>query len=167
MKPKPARLKIVEIRIEVPNLRPLPANNSKKAFVNKRTGKPVIVDRVKGRAGYLKTIKLHASMIAARQNWPIGEVFSVHYSFYFKRPKDHYGTGKNARTLKASAPDDHLVKPDVDNLVKPVKDALTGILWQDDCAVVRIKAEKHWSEVDAVVIEASTCIPIDEKETDE
>lgn len=33
-------------------------------------------------------------------------------------------------------------KPDNDNLIKPVKDALTGVLWRDDAIVVCEKATK-------------------------
>lgn len=31
----------------------------------------------------------------------------------------------------------HLIKPDTDNLVKAVKDALTGLIWEDDSIVCR------------------------------
>lgn len=38
------------------------------------------------------------------------------------------------------------VKPDVDNLIKGVKDALTGICWIDDAQVVAVHASKHYSD---------------------
>jgi len=31
----------------------------------------------------------------------------------------------------------HIVKPDLDNLIKAVKDALKGLTWRDDCQVCR------------------------------
>ena len=56
-------------------------------------------------------------------------------TFRFPRPKSHFGTGKNADRLKVTAPRWHVVKPDVDNLLKLVKDALKGVAWHDDSQV--------------------------------
>lgn len=64
--------------------------------------------------------------------------------FYFKRPKAHYGTGRNAGQLKRSAPIYHVSKPDVDNAVKFVFDCLNNILYLDDRQVIGLKAEKHY-----------------------
>jgi Holliday junction resolvase RusA-like endonuclease len=56
--------------------------------------------------------------------------------FVFGRPKAHYGIGKNAGVLKASAPSHHTSKPDMDNILKSLKDALTDVgLWRDDSLV--------------------------------
>jgi len=136
-----------QITINIPNLRPLPANNTKRAFINKKTKRVVLVDKVWGRERYLKTIRFHASMAAAKEDWnpECGAVYAV-YRFYFQRPKYHMGTGRNAEKVKPSAPVDHLEKPDTVNLVKPVEDALTGILWDDDKQAVIVTAEKHWSD---------------------
>lgn len=38
----------------------------------------------------------------------------------------------------------HLIKPDTDNLVKAVKDALTGLVWVDDCVVCREMLSKEY-----------------------
>lgn len=40
----------------------------------------------------------------------------------------------------------HTSKPDLDNLIKAVKDGLNGIVWVDDSQVVRVVAEKKYSE---------------------
>ena len=37
----------------------------------------------------------------------------------------------------------HVIKPDLDNLVKAVKDALTGLAWVDDSLVCELAATKH------------------------
>jgi|SRR5690606_31633029 len=37
-------------------------------------------------------------------------------------------------------------KPDVDNYVKSVKDALKNVIWKDDSQVVRILVEKFYSQ---------------------
>ena len=63
--------------------------------------------------------------------------------FLFKRPKSHYGTGRNAEKIKPSAPPFHTQRPDVDNLVKFGLDVLNNV-WDDDCKVVELKAWKEW-----------------------
>lgn len=64
--------------------------------------------------------------------------------FYIKRPKAHYGTGKNANVIKPNAPHKHVKKPDLDNMLKLVKDAMTGIFWHDDNQVYAITASKFY-----------------------
>ena len=66
--------------------------------------------------------------------------------FYMPRPKGHYGTGKNAGNLKASAPQWHIKKPDVDNLLKFVLDCLNGMAWRDDCQIVELFGKKAYSD---------------------
>lgn len=52
--------------------------------------------------------------------------------FRFNRPRSHFGSGKNAGKVKATAPDHHTVKPDRDKLVRATLDAMTGIVYIDD-----------------------------------
>lgn len=67
--------------------------------------------------------------------------------FEFARPKSHYGSGKNANTVKAGAPRRHLGKPDLDNVAKAAMDALTQVgVWHDDSQVERVFMEKIWAE---------------------
>lgn len=65
--------------------------------------------------------------------------------FSFARPKNHYGSGRNARTLKNSAPDRHVVKPDVLKLARAVEDALTGIVWVDDSQITHEVLSKGYA----------------------
>lgn len=60
--------------------------------------------------------------------------------FYRKRPKWHTGV----HGIKKSAPKFPDTKPDTTKLIRPLEDALTGILWNDDAQVVRQYAEKRW-----------------------
>lgn len=39
-----------------------------------------------------------------------------------------------------------VTKPDVDNYVKSVKDALKNVIWKDDSQVVKVLAEKFYSQ---------------------
>lgn len=40
----------------------------------------------------------------------------------------------------------HLKKPDLDKLIRAVKDALTAVLWRDDSQVVEIRARKRYAD---------------------
>lgn len=70
---------------------------------------------------------------------------SIIVDFYLPRPKAHYGTGRNAGTLKGSAPVEHLTMPDLDKLVRAVGDALTRLAWRDDSQIVAWHAYRHYA----------------------
>ncbi len=55
--------------------------------------------------------------------------------FNFLRPKAHYGTGRNAGKLKASAPCFHTKKPDLTKITRCIEDAMTGIVYRDDSLI--------------------------------
>lgn len=76
-------------------------------------------------------------------------------TFVLPRPPSHYGTGKNAGTLRSSAPKWHTSKPDVDKFARALLDSLgcqrvaggksvPGIGYHDDAQVDRIQASKRW-----------------------
>lgn len=68
---------------------------------------------------------------------PLDEDVCVFYAFMFPRLKGHYGTGRNASTLKPSAPAFRNTKPDKDKLERAINDALTDAgVWKDDSRVV-------------------------------
>lgn len=62
-------------------------------------------------------------------------------SFWFARPKSHF----NSKGLRPGVPTHHVQVPDVDNLVKLLKDALKGIAWRDDAQVVDVYMRKRWA----------------------
>ena len=66
--------------------------------------------------------------------------------FHRPRPKSHFGTGRNAGRLKASAPEHPTTRPDTLKLARAVEDALTGVIWRDDSQVVRQSLEKRYGE---------------------
>lgn len=73
--------------------------------------------------------------------------------FVFLRPKSHFGTGKNANIVKASAPDQHAQSPDLAKLIRAVEDSMTGKIWLDDklvCAYLP-PTERRWSPVASFV----------------
>ena len=81
-----------------------------------------------------------------RPKKPFEGALSVKLEFFFVRPKSHYGMGKNAGRIKESAPQEHITKPDVDNLIKFVLDSLNGIFYKDDRQVVNLLAFKTYTD---------------------
>jgi len=61
------------------------------------------------------------------------------------RPNGHYGTGRNAGTLKASAPLEHTQRPDLCKIIRAVEDSLTGVIWRDDSQINEYEScMKEW-----------------------
>ena len=68
---------------------------------------------------------------------PLETPVAVSLCFYFAQPK---GTSK--KVFDESRGKARPKKPDIDNLIKTVLDALNGVAWKDDNQVVRVEAEK-------------------------
>lgn len=68
----------------------------------------------------------------------------VNCEFVFPRPADHYGTGRNAGAIKASAPIYHTSLRDRDNLDKAVLDALSGVVLSNDKCVCDGRITKRY-----------------------
>lgn len=64
-----------------------------------------------------------------------GLALSVTIEFMLPRPK----------TVKREYP---IVKPDLDNYIKAVFDAMNGVVWHDDSQVVEVVARKEYAESD-------------------
>lgn len=66
--------------------------------------------------------------------------------FVFPRPKSHYFTGKRAHVLRDDAPEYNTGKPDIDNALKAVMDALVVLgLIADDALIVQIESAKLYA----------------------
>jgi len=66
--------------------------------------------------------------------------------FYFPRPKNHYGTGKNSSKLKDSAPAFHTKAPDATKLVRAIEDSMQDVVYKNDASIVRPHPHKHYGE---------------------
>lgn len=88
--------------------------------------------------GAENTIKLIASNALASPFNGAVEIFIV-----FGMPIPKSTSKKRSEGLKSSP---HLKRPDVDNLVKLVLDALNGVAWDDDSQVFSIVARKVYSD---------------------
>ena len=84
---------------------------------------------------YERDVKLWASKYAPKQ--PLAGALKITAYFFLKKPKKT----KNAHPC---------VRPDLDNLLKGVLDALNGLLWTDDGQIVEIHALKSYFDPDGV-----------------
>lgn len=125
-------------RIEVRG-RPAP-QGSKKAFRHKHTGKIITQEMSKYVDPWRSDVRaaaIHFLSRTDRTRFPLDGPLSVDMVFSMPRPKGHYGTGRNAGTLKLSAPLYPQGMPDLSKLVRSTEDALTSAgLWKDDSRVV-------------------------------
>ena len=140
------------IRFFVPGV-PVP-KGSAKAFVVK--GRAVVTQdngaKQKPWASSISYVAQQAKMEAGCGMY-LGPV-SIRLEFTMPRLMSHYGTGKNAGQVKATAPFWHTSKPDLDKLVRCVKDALTGVLWKDDSQVAMMPSvKKVYGDGPGVIIE--------------
>lgn len=67
-------------------------------------------------------------------------------TFIFERPASHFGTGRNAGRLKASARRFPTGRPDLSNCIKLIEDALNGNAFKDDSRIVRVNAAKQYGD---------------------
>lgn len=72
----------------------------------------------------------------------------VELHFFLRRPLCHFVAGRRDRPLLPDAPQHHASKRDIDKLTRPVLDALSGLLFDDDGQVVALKACKTWTDTD-------------------
>lgn len=68
----------------------------------------------------------------------------VDVDFAFARPQTHFGSGRNAGRLKASAPTFRAAAPDIDKLLRAILDGMTGIVFRDDSQVAIVTASKRY-----------------------
>jgi len=45
-----------------------------------------------------------------------------------------------------------ITRPDIDNIVKGVKDSLKGVIWKDDSQVITLTAKKYYSDVPRIEV---------------
>jgi len=83
-----------------------------------------------------------AAMGATPLHWDRDAPFSLTITFLFVRPKGHHG----AKGLKPSAPAAPSGRVgDLDKLLRSTLDAMTGVVFADDCQVVTLFAAKRYA----------------------
>ena len=81
---------------------------------------------------------------------PTADNVGVYVEFDFEPPKSVSKTRKAALIGKP-----HTKKPDIDNCLKLVMDALNGVVWQDDKQVVSVQAIKKYESRNRVSVTVS------------
>jgi len=116
----------------------------------------VMTEQAKDRlAPWMQQIRAECCKVRSGPLWDMA--VELELTFMFPRPKGDFGTGRNAGTLKASAPRYKITRPDLDKVERAVKDALTGVLYVDDSVVVKTTKEKKFdSHYPGVMIRART-----------
>jgi crossover junction endodeoxyribonuclease RusA len=110
------------------------------------TGKVALVESSKPRVKTWRQDVMDAAEKAVEGVPELGPV-TLGVCFWMRRPAGHYGTGRNAMVLRASAPAAPTGKPDLSKLVRSTEDALTDAgVWKDDAQVVDIVATKRYAD---------------------
>jgi Holliday junction resolvase RusA-like endonuclease len=133
------------VRFDVPGI-PRPGG-SKRGFVLPNSRRVVIVDAGGSKVReWRSTVRMAAkeAMFDVKRT-PSFSPIRLTVVFKIQRPKCHYGTGRNAEVLKASAPRWSTSKPDRTKLLRSTEDALVGVCWKDDSQVVTGSIEKTYS----------------------
>lgn len=132
-------------RIELVILGDPKAQGRHRTYTKGRGGRvlpyPIQVDPSKKDKANLRTVVQEQA-----PEQPLNEPLSVKLLFYFPYRSGDYGTGRNAGILKKSAPIFHTVRPDCDNCIKLILDALNGVFWRDDALISVLTAIKRYDQ---------------------
>jgi Holliday junction resolvase RusA-like endonuclease len=112
---------------------------SKRAFINPKTGRPIITeDNPKSKDWRASVAQAAAAAIKAPLSGPLEVIFE----FYLPRPANH--TGKKG--LRKTAPMYPVTRPDVLKLSRSTEDALKGIAFVDDSQIVMETLTKQYGQ---------------------
>ena len=111
-----------------------------RAFVTK-SGKPghYTPKKTVTHEGIIRTFACQAM----RGRPPVQGTVRLSVHFYLPIPKSWTKGRKEDARLGQLV---HTIKPDLDNLVKAVKDGCNGVLWADDCQIWFLTASKGYSD---------------------
>ena len=117
---------------------------SAKAFLPKGWTRPIVTSDNPKNRGWQQLVAEGASRALAQQPSAAlleGAVRLV-VVFYLPRPKKYQTRRYDGQAVA------HLTKPDLDKLVRSVKDALTRVVWHDDSQVIELIARKFYATGD-------------------
>ena len=86
--------------------------------------------------------RVQVAIMASGGRLYFDEGVSVSIYIYHPRPNSHF----NKRGLKATAPTLPLCKPDLDNVVKSILDAMNGLVYNDDKQIITLHVQKYYSD---------------------
>lgn len=111
-----------------------PACAGSKKYVH-HNGRIKLVDDCSRNRTWRHAVQVHA--VRAYSSDLLVEPVRLSLDFVFLRPGSHYYKRKSGRVLRDDAPEFPDVTPDLTKLVRAIEDALTGVVWRDDCRVVQ------------------------------
>lgn len=132
---------------------------SKKGFYIPKLKRVVITD-----AGGAKTATWRDAVASFASREFKGELLAgalkLDVTFIMPRPKKHFRTGARSSELRADAPSIHTTAPDTTKMLRSTEDALTGVVWKDDCLIWDQHARKLYGDKPGAVITITqTCDP--------
>jgi len=128
--------------------RPKPKQRAKK-FFNQKT-KTMHAWTPKETEDYESLIRWH---YRDKSNHLFTGAIHLHLDFRFEPPKS---MSKKKREQMIDQLESMTKKPDLDNLVKAIKDSLNGVAWTDDSLIVHTNSIKYYWEKDEVYIRISS-----------
>ena len=99
----------------------------------------------KKKVAYVNEIK---RQLKEQVNNKVSGAIKCELNFFFKPPK---ATSKKKLAEMIGKP--CLKKIDCDNLMKPVADAMSGIVYDDDSSIYDVRILKIWGEYDEIIID--------------
>lgn len=117
---------------------------SKKGFYNAKARRVIVTDDSK-RSRPWKAQVSDAAADAMDGRELLDGPLLLELTFWMPRPKGHMGAGKNAGTVRSSAPTFPTVKPDLLKLARAVEDALTGLVYRDDAQITSEILQKTYT----------------------
>ena len=91
----------------------------------------------------IRDFYLYGEYVGIRPAEVIRKSLTVDLEFYFE-PKTRLNEPAEKALKLGRLP--HKIRPDIDNLVKLVLDALNGVAWHDDCQISSLTAIKKYAE---------------------
>lgn len=98
--------------------------------------------------------ELVENIINYKPETPIAGPIHLDITFFMPIPKST--SKRNAELMRQEQETPHIKRPDLDNLVKLVKDALNGIFWIDDSQIFSMNVSKIYSDSPATEITINT-----------
>lgn len=116
---------------------------SKRGFTHRYTGRALLTDANPRAARWKENVTREVARVWDRE--PLTDPVECEMCFYTPRPQSHYGSGRNSKRVKPSAPEYPGTRPDVLKLARSVEDALTQAgVWRDDALIVTERLAKRF-----------------------
>lgn len=103
---------------------------------------------------YENSIKVAFWEQCGNTKFPEGSQLELKVLAFFKIPKN---TSKKKIEAMLSGKIRPTKKPDIDNVLKAVADALNGVCYKDDSCIVKMSGEKFYSDNPRIVIILKIC----------